>query len=80
MKVAIGAGLPQNQLSLLSEPEAAALYTVRVIQPNTIKVCHVNIPFAEINNNSLAQKGDTFIVCDAGGGTVVWFLGDSSCL
>lgn len=74
MKVAIGAGLKQNQLSLLSEPEAAALYTLRSIQPNTIKVCtcqHTLQHDAVINNNPLTQKDDTFIVCDAGGGTVV---------
>jgi molecular chaperone DnaK (HSP70) len=39
MKIAIKAGINEHQLSLLSEPEAAALYTLRVIQPNTIKVC-----------------------------------------
>lgn len=39
MKVAIKAGINVHQLSLLSEPEAAALYTLQVIQPNTIKVC-----------------------------------------
>lgn len=38
LQVAIKAGMPGNQLSLLSEPEAAALYTLRAIQPNTIKV------------------------------------------
>ncbi|KAL3706917.1 hypothetical protein TMatcc_007930 [Talaromyces marneffei ATCC 18224] len=52
MKIAINAGINEDLLSLLSEPEAAALYTLRAIQPNTIK------------------KGDIFIVCDAGGGTV----------
>lgn len=38
LKVAIGAGIPEHQLALLSEPEAAALYTLQAIQPNTIKV------------------------------------------
>ncbi|PCH00435.1 Heat shock protein 70 family [Penicillium occitanis (nom. inval.)] len=52
LKAAINAGIPEHRLALLSEPEAAALYTLRAIQPNTIK------------------KNDTFIVCDAGGGTV----------
>lgn len=59
MKVAIGAGLPQNQLSLLSEPEAAALYTLRAIQPNTIKVCtcqHVRQHNAVVNNNSMTER------------------------
>ncbi|GAM40337.1 Hsp70 family protein [Talaromyces pinophilus] len=52
LKAAINAGIPEHRLALLSEPEVAALYTLRAIQPNTIK------------------KNDTFIVCDAGGGTV----------
>ena len=38
LQVASKAGMPENQLFLLSEPEAAALYTLRAIQPNTIKV------------------------------------------
>ncbi|KAJ5640148.1 uncharacterized protein N7484_008010 [Penicillium longicatenatum] len=46
------AGIPRNNLTLLSEPEAAAVYAIRAIQPNTM------------------AKGDCFIVCDAGGGTV----------
>jgi hypothetical protein len=32
------AGVPPNKLTLLSEPESAALYALRTIQPNTIKV------------------------------------------
>ena len=39
LKTAISGGIPEHQLALLSEPEAAALYTLRAIQPNTIKVC-----------------------------------------
>jgi molecular chaperone DnaK (HSP70) len=38
LKAAINAGIPEHRLALLSEPEAAALYTLRAIQPNTIKV------------------------------------------
>ncbi|KFX96515.1 hypothetical protein O988_05263 [Pseudogymnoascus sp. VKM F-3808] len=45
-------GLGDHQLIMISEPEAAALHTLRAIQPNTI------------------TNGDTFVVCDAGGGTV----------
>ncbi|EED18605.1 conserved hypothetical protein [Talaromyces stipitatus ATCC 10500] len=37
MKIAIGSGITENQLSLLSKPEAAALYSLRAIQSNTIK-------------------------------------------
>jgi molecular chaperone DnaK (HSP70) len=32
------ASVPPNKLTLLSEPESAALYALRTIQPNTIKV------------------------------------------
>ncbi|KAJ6115348.1 hypothetical protein N7486_001126 [Penicillium sp. IBT 16267x] len=52
MQAACLAGIPRNNLTLLSEPEAAAVYAIRTIQPNTM------------------MKGDCFIVCDAGGGTV----------
>lgn len=37
---------------MISEPEAAAVYALDVLDPHQIKV------------------GDTFVVCDAGGGTV----------
>ncbi|KAI9738107.1 MAG: hypothetical protein M1818_005535 [Claussenomyces sp. TS43310] len=53
LKAAEKAGLNDHELSMISEPEAAAIYTLRAIQPNTITI------------------GDTFVVCDAGGGTVV---------
>ncbi|KAJ5771670.1 hypothetical protein N7520_002199 [Penicillium odoratum] len=52
MQAAHLAGIQSSHLSLLSEPEAAAVYTIRAIQPNSM------------------AKGDCFIVCDAGGGTV----------
>lgn len=39
-------------LHLVSEPEAAAIYSFKVMKPHGIKT------------------GDTFVVCDAGGGTV----------
>lgn len=38
LKAALKAGVVQSKLSLLSEPESAALYALRMIQPNTIKV------------------------------------------
>lgn len=38
MQAATLAGMPQNNLYLLSEPEAAAVYTIRAIQPNSIAV------------------------------------------
>lgn len=39
MQAASRAGLPLSDLALLSEPEAAAVYTIRAIQPNSIAVC-----------------------------------------
>lgn len=76
-KVAVKAGIPENQLFLLSEPEAAALYTIQTMQPSSIKVCTCFQCFYLSRRNKLiqwlSQKGDIFIVCDAGGGTVVRF-------
>lgn len=42
-----------KNIRLISEPEAAAVYTLKAIQTNALNV------------------GDNFVVCDAGGGTVV---------
>ena len=39
-------------LHMISEPEAAAIYAVKALDPHDIKI------------------GDTFVLCDAGGGTV----------
>lgn len=47
------AGIPDEKLLLITEPEAAALY------------CATNCEEADLND------GDRFLVCDAGGGTVV---------
>ena len=41
-----------HALHVISEPEAAAVYALDVLDPHTIEV------------------GDTFVLCDAGGGTV----------
>ena len=41
-----------HALHIISEPEAAAIYALDVLDPHTIQV------------------GDTFVLCDAGGGTV----------
>jgi len=48
-------GVDGKGIRLISEPEAAAVYTLKAIQPNNLSV------------------GDSFVVCDAGGGTVVCF-------
>ncbi|KAK5175088.1 uncharacterized protein LTR77_000225 [Saxophila tyrrhenica] len=42
----------RHELKLISEPEAAAVYTLKTIQPSGLK------------------EDDSYIVCDAGGGTV----------
>jgi molecular chaperone DnaK (HSP70) len=39
--------------TLITEPEAAAVYSIRTMDTTTF------------------EEGDTFIICDAGGGTVV---------
>lgn len=46
-----GYGSHRVNFNFVSEPEAAAAYTLKVVQPNNLKL------------------GDTFIICDAGGGT-----------
>lgn len=38
MHAACLAGIPRNNLTVLSEPEAAAIYAIRTIQPNTMTV------------------------------------------
>lgn len=53
MKIARKAGLPEN-VSLVSEPEAAALAVLR----------------EKTEDGSDLRVGDCFVVCDAGGGTV----------
>ncbi|KAH8428085.1 Hsp70 family protein [Aspergillus melleus] len=52
MRAAIQAGISPEDLSLISEPEAAALHALRKVLPGSF------------------SENDTFIVCDAGGGTV----------
>ena len=41
-----------GNLQIVSEPEAAATYVLKAMDPHDVKV------------------GDTFVICDAGGGTV----------
>jgi molecular chaperone DnaK (HSP70) len=50
---AIRAGIPEDNLHLITEPEAAAVYCATLCDQVDL------------------QKGDSFVVCDAGGGTVV---------
>lgn len=45
------AKIPAKALTLLSEPEAAAVYTIQTIQPNSIKVCdHRASSYFQISN------------------------------
>jgi hypothetical protein len=52
-QAAVSAGIPRDNLELITEPEAAALYCATMC--------------TEVN----LSDGDCFLVCDAGGGTVV---------
>jgi len=52
-QAAVRAGIPQNRLDLITEPEAASLYCATICREVDLR------------------DGDRFLVCDAGGGTVV---------
>jgi molecular chaperone DnaK (HSP70) len=52
-QAAVRAGIPDDKLDLITEPEAAALYC------------------ATLGEEVDLEEGDRFLVCDAGGGTVV---------
>ncbi|KLU92190.1 hypothetical protein MAPG_11136 [Magnaporthiopsis poae ATCC 64411] len=56
LKAVMGAGWAADKISTVTEPEAAAIYTLRSMAESSSKV--------EID------VGDTFVLCDAGGGTV----------
>ena len=43
-QAACHAGIPEADFYLLSEPEAAAIYSIHAIQPNSIKVGAGKIP------------------------------------
>ena len=54
LKCASDAGMgSKDQLQMVSEPEAAAMYSIS--------------KFRQINSSAL-EVGDTFVLCDAGGG------------
>jgi molecular chaperone DnaK (HSP70) len=52
-RAAIRAGIAEDKLTLITEPEAAALFCVTLCEEVDLK------------------EGDRFLICDAGGGTVV---------
>jgi hypothetical protein len=70
LKAAMNAGIPGQDVSLISEPEAAAIYALQAIQPSSVKVSllHLKIMLAI---SETKKRNNVFIVCDAGGGTVV---------
>jgi molecular chaperone DnaK (HSP70) len=53
-RAAVNAGFREEDLTLITEPEAAALYCSTLCHETDLK------------------DGDCFLICDAGGGTVVW--------
>ena len=55
-QAAITAGIEENDLELITEPEAAALYCATLCEEVDL------------------EQGDRFLICDAGGGTVVYSL------
>ncbi|KAK6501249.1 hypothetical protein TWF481_009090 [Arthrobotrys musiformis] len=54
---------PSDSMSLVSEPEAAALFVLKAMH---------EVNFSRISTRAVPSlaRGDTFVVCDAGGGTV----------
>jgi molecular chaperone DnaK (HSP70) len=75
---ATNAGFGKHRLNfnLVSEPEAAAAYTLGAIQPSDL---NVGSSVDQVHSHVLISRqiGDAFIICDAGGGTVVgcdWHL------
>jgi molecular chaperone DnaK (HSP70) len=52
-QAALAAGIPRKKLTLITEPEAAALFCASLCEEVDL------------------QEGDRFLICDAGGGTVV---------
>lgn len=50
LQAAYHAGIQKSSVTLLSEPEAAAIYTIRTIQPNSIAVCVYLIQGIMANN------------------------------
>jgi len=63
-----GFGTHREDFNFIGEPESAAAYTLRAIQPNHLNAS-VLLRSSSRGTNSL-QIGDTFVICDAGGGTV----------
>ena len=78
IQAARASGMPDD-ISLVTEPEAAALATLKEkAEEEILKVCYTS-GFTHSRLNGI-KVGDAFVVCDAGGGTVVslslnyWFF------
>lgn len=68
------AGMPGN-IRLVTEPEAAALATLKdKAEENSLKVLQKFPPSRRVESLmwNTDKVGDAFVVCDAGGGTVVF--------
>ncbi|KAJ6262976.1 Heat shock protein [Drechslerella dactyloides] len=57
-------GRPMDTMSMISEPEAAAIYALSALHEDRKKLEEAGLKTANL------EPGDHFIVCDAGGGTV----------
>jgi hypothetical protein len=63
-----GFGKHRKDFNLVSEPESAAAYTLKTMEHSNLSVSVASPRL--FNALTSIQRGDTFIVCDAGGGTV----------
>jgi molecular chaperone DnaK (HSP70) len=66
-----------DKIRLITEPEAAAVYTFTTVRKPEAQADKFGtvIEISQLPDYAL-QKGDVFITCDAGGGTVVSLIYD----
>lgn len=62
LRAAFRAGIPAADVSLVSEPEAAALYPFRSTQPNSIAVCHSPLRHLHMNVNPCRKETSSLYV------------------
>ena len=67
----------ESSIRLVSEPEAAAIYTITSVQNFFSQTEKFTKAVLQMPNCAI-QVNDVFIVCDAGGGTVVSSLNPAS--
>jgi hypothetical protein len=64
-----------QELIMVSEPEAAAVYTARALQQSLgSSFLKVRVYFQNRDGANKSQLNECFVLCDAGGGTVVSLL------